>query len=45
MLQRDSWSVAERGIIPVEKAWFINQVGGGPDGTGIAGVINRYGQG
>ena len=27
MLQRGSWSVAERGIIPVDKAWFINQVG------------------
>ena len=45
MLQRASWPVAERGIIPIEKARFINQVDGGPDGTGIAGVINRYGQG
>lgn len=37
--------MAERGIIPVDKAWFINEVDGELDGTGIAAVINRYGQG
>ena len=45
MLQRCSWSVAERGIIPVDRRGLSIRWDRRPDGTGIAGVVNRYGQG